>query len=97
MFFVSFTSLSGFKFKNYFISNNGKPTTNYKSIHFIIDGKELNEEETQTIILSDIDENDKGKLKSNFHIKVVLNHPITPIIHFPIFYFRLTISFGNIK
>ena len=38
-------SLSRIKFKDYFLSNNGKPTTNYKSIHFIINCKELNEEE----------------------------------------------------
>jgi hypothetical protein len=29
------------KFENYYISNNRTPTTNYRSIHFIIDGKEL--------------------------------------------------------
>ena len=42
------TLLSGNKFKNYSISNNGKPTTNYKSIHFIINGKDFNEEEFST-------------------------------------------------
>ncbi len=26
-------------FKNYYISNHGKSTTNYKSIHFIINNK----------------------------------------------------------
>ena len=46
-------SLSEIKFKDYFLSNNGKPTTNYKSIHFIINGKELYDEEIQTISLSD--------------------------------------------
>ena len=29
------TLLSGIKFKNYFISKNGKPTTNYKSVHLL--------------------------------------------------------------
>ncbi len=65
--------MSGIKFKNYFISNNGKPTTNYKSIHFIINGKELNEEEIQTIILKGVIEleDDNSKFKNSFHIKVV--------------------------
>jgi hypothetical protein len=40
-------------FKNYFISNHGKPTTNYKSIHFIINNEELTEEDVQNYILSD--------------------------------------------
>ena len=44
-------SISEIKFKNYFLTNNGKPTTNYKSIHFII--KELTEEETQNFTLKD--------------------------------------------
>ena len=35
------------KFENYYISNNRQPTTNYKSIHFIMGGKELTEEELQ--------------------------------------------------
>ena len=35
------------------IWNNGKPTTNFKSIHFIMNNKELNEEEIQNYILSD--------------------------------------------
>ena len=46
-------SISEIKFKNYFLTNNGKPTTNYKSIHFIINGKELNEDEVQKFILRD--------------------------------------------
>ena len=53
IFFLPGSSLSEIKFKNYYLSNNGKPTTNYKSIHFIINGKELNDEEIQTISLSD--------------------------------------------
>jgi hypothetical protein len=36
------------------ISNQGKLTTNYKSIHFIMNKKELNEEEIQNYILSDL-------------------------------------------
>ena len=39
------SSLSEIKFKNHYLSNNGKPTTNYTSIHFIINGKESNDEE----------------------------------------------------
>ncbi len=41
--------LSEIKFENYYISNNRKPTTNYKSIHFIMGGKELTEEEIKII------------------------------------------------
>ena len=39
MFFIS--SLPEIKFKDYFLSNNGKPTPNYKSIRFIINGKKI--------------------------------------------------------
>ena len=39
--------------KDYYISNNGKPTTNYKSIHFIMNNKESNEEEIQNYIISE--------------------------------------------
>ena len=53
IFFFPGSSLSEIKFKNYFLYNNGKPTTNYKSIHFIINGKELNEDEVQKFILRD--------------------------------------------
>ncbi len=35
------------------ISNHGKPTTNYKSFHFVMNNKELNQEEVQNYILSD--------------------------------------------
>ncbi len=45
IFFLPGSLLLDIRFKNYFLLNNGKPTTNYKSIHFIINGKELNEEE----------------------------------------------------
>ncbi len=54
IFFLPGSILSEIKFKNYFISNNGKITTNYKSIHFIINGKELNEEEIQNFSFEDI-------------------------------------------
>ncbi len=53
LFYFPSTYISEIKFKNYFILNHGKSTTNYKSIHFIMNGKELNEEEIQTFILSD--------------------------------------------
>ena len=54
--------------------------------------KELNEEDIQTIILTDVNEDDKEKFKNNFHVKVVLNHPITPIINFPILCFTRVIK-----
>ena len=53
IFFLPGSSLSEIKFKNYYLSNYGKPRANYKSIHFIINGKELNDEEIQTVSLSD--------------------------------------------
>ncbi len=39
-------------FKNCYISNHGKSTTNHKSIHFLIKNKELTEEEIRNCILS---------------------------------------------
>jgi hypothetical protein len=47
------SSITEIKFENNYISNYGKPTTNYKSIHFIINNKEINEEEIQNYISSD--------------------------------------------
>ncbi len=41
------------KFENYYISNNSKTITNYKSIHFIMGGKELTEQEIQNFTLKD--------------------------------------------
>jgi hypothetical protein len=41
--------LNEIKFGNYYISNNRAPTTNYKSIHFIMGGKELTEKEIQNL------------------------------------------------
>ena len=52
-FFFPPSLISEISFKNYYISNHGKPTTNYKSIHFIMNNKELNEEEIQNYTLSD--------------------------------------------
>ncbi len=43
------TSTTEIKFQNYFISNNRKPTTNYKSVHFVMNGKEFTEEEIQIL------------------------------------------------
>ena len=84
IFFLPGSILPEIKFKNYFISNNGKITTNYKSIHFIINGKELNEEEIQNFSFEDINSELYFLYKSNQeifnmynHIKVVLNHPIS--------------------
>ena len=83
IFFLPGEILPEIKCKNYFISNNGKVTTNYKCIHFIINGKELNEEEIQKISVEDINNESFLLYKSNQeifnmynHIKVVLNHPI---------------------
>jgi hypothetical protein len=53
LYYFPSTLISVITIKNYFISNHGKPTTNYKSIHFIMNNKELNEEEIQIYILSD--------------------------------------------
>ena len=78
-------------FKDYYISNRGKPTTNYKSIHFIMNNKELNEEEIQNYILSDPENEivifykDKRELfESHYYIKVVLNNPIDREFNFPV-------------
>ena len=90
IFFLPGSILSEIKFKNYFISNNGKITTNYKSIHFIINGKELNEEEIQNFSFEDMNNDLYFSYKSNKdifniynHIKVVLNHPIHERFNFP--------------
>ncbi len=85
------TSLSGIEFKNYLfqIMENQHYIINQ---YIIINGKELNEEEIQTIVLTDVCEDDKEKCKTNFHIKVLLNHSITPTINFPILYFTRVIK-----
>ena len=49
LFQFPYTLIFEIKFKNYFLSNHGRPTTNYKSIHFIINGKELNADEIQNL------------------------------------------------
>ena len=39
--YIPFTTfMTDITFKDYFISNHNKPTTNYKSIHFIMNYKE---------------------------------------------------------
>ena len=54
LFYIPLASfMTDITFKDYFISNHNKPTTNYKSIHFIMNNKELNEEEIQNYIISD--------------------------------------------
>ena len=90
MFFLPGSLLIDIRFKNYFLSNNEKPTTNYKSIHFIINGKELNEEEIQNFSFEDINsdlfflyKNNKEIFNIYNHIKVVLNHPINQDFNFP--------------
>jgi len=91
--------LTDISFKNYYISNNGKPTTNYKSIHFIMNNKELNEEEIQNYILSDPENEivlfykDKRELfESHYYIKVVLNNPIDREYNFPEIFFSHVIK-----
>ena len=90
IFFLPGSILPEIKFKNYFISNNGKITTNYKSIHFIINGKELNEEEIQNFSLSDdtngvynLWKTQKEIFNIYYHVKVILNHPINQDFNFP--------------
>ena len=90
IFFLPGALLIDIRFKNYFLSNNEKPTTNYKSIHFIINGKELNEEEIQNFSFEDINsdlfflyKNNKEIFNIYNHIKVVLNHPINQDFNFP--------------
>ena len=90
IFFLPGSLLIDIRFKNYFLSNNEKPTTNYKSIHFIINGKELNEEEIQNFSFEDINselffsyKNNKEIFNIYNHIKVVLNHPINQDFNFP--------------
>ena len=54
LFYFPLTSfMTDITLKDYYISNHNKPTTNYKSIHFIMNNKELNEEEIQNYIISD--------------------------------------------
>ena len=90
IFFLPGSLLIDIRFKNYFLSNNEKPTTNYKSIHFIINGKELNEEEIQNFSLCDENNGVFNLWKTQreifniyYHVKVILNHPINPDFNFP--------------
>ena len=91
LFYIPLASfMTDITFKDYFISNHNKPTTNYKSIHFIMNNKELNEEEIQNYIISDpkneivIFYQDKKELfESHYFIKVVLNNPIDREYNFP--------------
>ena len=78
---------SEIKFENYYISNNRKPTTNYKSIHFIIGGKELTEEEIKNYTLDPNNEiinsykNNKDLFRAHYYVKVVLNGPVDTCIN----------------
>ena len=54
LFYIPLASfMTDITFKDYFISNHNKPTTNNKSILFIMNNKELNQEEIQNCIISD--------------------------------------------
>ena len=83
----------------------GKPTTNYKSIHFIINGKEMNDEEIQTISLSDSNnefiylyKNIKEFFNMYYHIKVILNHPINLAYNYPqLFLTRVVNNYEELK
>ncbi len=82
-FFFPCMYLGETKFKNYFISNNRTPTTNYKSIHFIMRGKELKEEEIQKYTLKDpknkiinLYKDNRDLLNTYYHVRVVLNKTI---------------------
>jgi len=78
---------SEIKFENYYISNNRKPTTNYKSIHFIMGGKELTEEEIKNYTLDPNNEiiksykNNKDLFRAQYYVKVVLNGPVDTCIN----------------
>jgi hypothetical protein len=87
-FFFPCMSLGETKFENYHISNNIKPTTNYKSIHFIMGGKELTDEEIQKFTLKDpknkiinLYKDNRELLKTHYHLKLVLNGPIDPRVN----------------
>ncbi len=75
--------LSEIKFENYYISNNRKPTTNYKSIHFIMGGKELTEEEIKNYTLTDPNNEiiNKDLFRAHYYVKVVLNSPVDTCIN----------------
>jgi hypothetical protein len=69
-------------FENYHISNNRQPTTNYESIHFIMGGKELTEEEIKKYTLEDpknkiinLYKDNRDLLKIHYHVRVVLKKP----------------------
>ncbi len=81
-------SLNEIKFENYSFQNNRTPTTNYKSIHFIIGGKELKEKEIQNFTLKDpnneilnLNNGNKDLTKTQYHVRVVLNYPIDPMFN----------------
>jgi hypothetical protein len=82
-------SLNEIKFENYYISNNRTPTTNYKSIHFVIGCKELTEKEIQSFTLKDpnneilnLYNRNKDLTNTQYHVRVVLNNRIDPIFNF---------------
>ncbi len=90
LFYFPSTLISGITFINYFISNHGKPTTNYKSIHFTMNKKELNGQEIKNYIVSDpnneimnLCQNEKELFNKHNYIRVVLNNPIDRIFNFP--------------
>jgi hypothetical protein len=72
------TSILVITFKNYFISHHRKATTEYKSLHFIMNKKELYEEEIQNYVLSD----PKNEImtfcqeKRNFSIRIIISELI---------------------
>jgi hypothetical protein len=93
-YFFPSTFISVITFKNYYISNHGKPTTNYKSIHFVMNNKELNEEATiQNNVLSDpnneifdLYKDKEEPFNMHYNIRVVLNNPIDPMFYFPVIF-----------
>jgi hypothetical protein len=89
IFLFPYVSLNEMKFENYYISNNRTPTSNYKSIHFIIGGKELTEDEIQNFTLKDPNNEilnlyygNRDLTKTQYHVRVVLNKPSDPRFNF---------------
>ena len=58
IFFLCSCTQKVVKFKDFYVSNHGQKSQNYKSYHFIIGGKELNDDEI-------------NKFKRNLHLMII--------------------------
>ena len=89
IFFFDTYRNSKINFNNFYLANHGKQITNYKSIHFIINGKELNEEKLKNFKLEipfNEHQYNKDVFNMNNYIKVILNNSIDQSYNSPELY-----------